>query len=408
MIFPRDRVVYERLNTSFTHFGELLADLDAKRLTGYVHLRAPAYEGAVFLERGAVVNAVEQPAGCRRTGATALHGISERAGERNGEINVYALTPEVTATLAAVIDSEPLYRDLSTSFTSIERLIEKLGAEGHTGYIQVDGAADAPLGFIFFREGQTVEGVLCAEGQQQTGVEVVPALVAAATALEATFHVFRATPQPAEAPAAPPPPVAPAPPSLEAMPATRPIVVAVATPAPVTEPEAAPEAAELFTPATPRASAAPVEPEPERRAPPASPAAVEVSAADDLPRLLEMWQELLTRVELLIDQLGGQGSFSGAFRRSLVEEALRFPFLDPFAAEFEYKNGAISLAGPADEQLSAGLGVCLSQTIARLGLQLRRPDLETLIRASLVETVARYAAAIERYELRATLAAFLS
>ena len=121
-----------------------------------------------------------------------------------------------------------------------------------------------------------------------------------------------------------------------------------------------------------------------------------------------MWQELLGRVELVIDQLGGKGSFSSAFRRVMVEEAPRFPFLDPFAAEFEYKHGVVSLDGPADEQLSEGLGVCLNETISRLGLQLRRHNLETLIRASLVETVARYAAAIERYELRATLAAFLS
>lgn len=367
MIFPKERAVYENLNTSFTVFPELIADLLSQRLTGYVQLRYPAYEGTVFLDRGVVLNAVERPSGRVVTGVDALRSIEERAAERGGGINVYTLASGVATMLAAVVDSEVLYKDLSSSFTSLDRLITKLRTEGHTGYIEIAGSDGGEFGFIFLSQGDPIEGVLCANGHSQTGAEIVPRLVDAVANMEATFHVYRA--------------VAPA--AMELADA---------------EPAAAPAArAEAGAEGTTPEEETPVSFAPR----PAGPAA-------ERQEQIDLWQELLGRVELVADQLGGKGAFHTAFRRSLVAQAGRFPFLDPFAAEFEYANGVLELHGPLDPELSLGAGTCLHETIAALAQQLRRGDLEQQIRAALVETVARNAEAIERYGLRTTLAEFLS
>ncbi|HLZ70334.1 MAG TPA: hypothetical protein VKV26_10550 [Dehalococcoidia bacterium] len=369
MIFPKEAAVYENLNTSFTIFPELIADLLTQRLTGYVQLRYPAYEGTVFLDRGVVLNAVGRPGTRVVTGVDALRDIEERAAERGGGINVYTLAPGVATMLAAIVDSEVLYRDLSSSFTSLDRLIAKLRTEGHTGYIEIAGPDGGEFGFIFLSEGEPVEGVLSANGHSQTGAAVVPSLVAAIADMEATFHVYRAV--------APP-----------------------ATDQADTDLAAVPGMDETDAPGEPVGSAAPVAGNGW-----AAPLAEE---AGERQELIELWQELLSRVELVVDQVGGRGAFATAFRRALVAQASRFPFLDPFAAEFEYSSGTVELHGRPEPDLSLGLGTCLRETIAGLVRQLKRTDLETQLRAALVETVARSTAAIERYDLRATLAEYLS
>jgi hypothetical protein len=298
----------------------------------------------------------------------ALRNIEARAAERGGGINVYTLAPGVATMLAAIVDSEVLYKDLSSSFTSLDRLIAKLRTEGHTGYIEIAGPDGGEFGFIFLNQGEPIEGVLCANGHSQTGAAIVPRLIDAVANMEATFHVYRAV-APADAEPSEAEPVAAAP--AHALPAAH--------------------------------GAAPLSEET-----PASFAPRPAESAAERQEQIELWQELLSRVELVVDQLGGKGTFATAFRRSLVAQAGRFPFLDPFAAEFEYNNGVLELHGPLEPELSLGAGTCLSETIAALTQQLRRGDLEQQIRAALVETVARNAAAIERYGLRSTLAVFLS
>src|SRR5579871_182148 len=103
VIFPKEGTVYENLNTSFTIFPELIADLLSQRLTGYVQLRHPAYEGTVFLDRGVVLNAVARPGDRAITGVEALRNIEERAAERGGGINVCTLAPGTATMLAAIV-----------------------------------------------------------------------------------------------------------------------------------------------------------------------------------------------------------------------------------------------------------------------------------------------------------------
>lgn len=366
MIFPNERAVYENLNTSFTIFPELIADLLSQRLTGYVQLRYPAYEGTVFLDRGVVLNAVERPGARTVTGVEALRNIEERAAERGGGINVYTLAPGVATMLAAIVDSEVLYKDLSSSFTSLDRLIAKLRTEGHTGYIEIADPDGGEFGFIFLSQGDPIEGVLCANGHSQTGAAIVPRLVDAVANMEATFHVYRAVAPEATEPSE-----------------AEPVVARPAHPGAATNGATAEQRSDTFVPRPADSTA-------ERQ------------------EQLDLWQELLSRVELVVDQIRGKGAFVTAFRRARVAQAGRFPFLDPFAAEFEYSNGVLELHGPLESELSLGAGTCLHETIAALAQQLRRNDLEQQIRAALVETVARNAAAIERYGLRATLAEFLS
>lgn len=101
----------------------------------------------------------------------------------------------------------------------------------------------------------------------------------------------------------------------------------------------------------------------------------EVMATSDLPHLLEVWQDILAAIEIVVDARVGEHSFLSSFKDALLAKAEDYPFLDPFAAEFEYKEGGITYTGTALGDLSRGLTDCLLMTLGRTAERTRRSDL---------------------------------
>ncbi|MEW6374380.1 MAG: DUF4388 domain-containing protein, partial [Thermodesulfobacteriota bacterium] len=58
--------------------------------------------------------------------------------------------------------------------------------------------------------------------------------------------------------------------------------------------------------------------------------------------LILILQEILSRAEKLVDDLSRQkGTFLKAFKKSLIEKSEEFNFLDPFAGDFDYREGTL-------------------------------------------------------------------
>ena len=60
---------------------------------------------------------------------------------------------------------------------------------------------------------------------------------------------------------------------------------------------------------------------------------------------MTIFQETLSTAEKLVDAASRNGTFVVTFKKSLIEKAETFSFLDPFAGEFEYQDGVIRLFG---------------------------------------------------------------
>jgi hypothetical protein len=362
MLFPKDRPVYTNLGTSFTNFDALLVDLNGGRVTGCVTVTFSNFSAVVFINHGSVVNAAVESVRGRCTGDAAAQELAATVASRGGRIDVYALTPELVMLMAGLADSEVVYRDLSTEFASPERLITKLGDDGHTGYVEVTLERAQGEGVVFFRDGRVIEAVLASEGKTYAGARVVDSVVQAAANLGAKFNVYRAgsaAAAPAQAPAAPPPVM---------------MDERAGGPVPV-----APEAIPFV-----------------RRDAPAQP----IPAAIDQDELLAFWSELLSRAERTVDALSAPGRFAAALREVLVEKAAVYPYLDPFAAEFSYRDGQAEFDGEVPSTLSDALGDCMQDTIARLAFRLKRSDLETRVRAELSDLYDAHHGMIDRFSLQ--------
>jgi len=190
MMFPKDRTLYANLNTSFTSFEALIGDLQERKLTGYVEVNAPGYTGTLLLSEGEVVNAQEVAADRRVAGPAAARGVAERASQKDGLINVYSAFPDVVLLLHRLMDSRPLYRDLTSAFTSLDRLIAKLRSDGLTGYVEVHVGDNGAAGIIYLADGEPVESVFSSGQDMINGQEALNGIVQAVNTKGGTFNVF--------------------------------------------------------------------------------------------------------------------------------------------------------------------------------------------------------------------------
>ncbi len=192
MIFPKKEAVYQNLNTSFTNFGELLVDLKENSFTGVVQVSFWEYEGVLLLDRGNIINAVQEINGKVITGQDAVSAVTDKAKEKDGSVSVYHQKGEMITMLASVARSEVLYENLSAEFTSLEALISKLQNEDHTGYIEVIFEAQDQQGYIFLLAGEVIEALLSARGGEATKVAVLNQILALTTTMGAVFNVYKA------------------------------------------------------------------------------------------------------------------------------------------------------------------------------------------------------------------------
>ena len=334
MILPKGEAVYENLRTSFVDLNSFLLSLKEDDFTGYVQLSFWDYEGVLFLEAGEIVNATEEARGTRKRGEEAVENIILMSKQKDGRINVYRLTPEMVTILASTSMEEAIYKDLSTEFTSLDKLIEKLSSERYSGYIDIILNDDKGRGLIFFQEGDVVEAVMSGEGAEGiSGKEMLAKVIDDAHKMGAIFNVYRAG---------------------------------------------------LLESGAQR---------------------TEIAQTLDLQGAIEVMQEVMEKIEDLLDDLTNQkGSFRDSLKRAQVEKSEDYPFLDPFVAEFEYEDGEIRFWGKEPvEQFVRGIKDCINLTLEKAPLKLPKDELYARVSSILEPTIEKYRERIEDLGLKSIM-----
>jgi len=115
-----------------------------------------------------------------------------------------------------------------------------------------------------------------------------------------------------------------------------------------------------------------------------------IKVSFDLPQLLEAWGAVIRSAEAVADSLLGESEFLNTFKDTLIAKADKYPFLDPFAAKFQYKDGVVTFTGEIKKNFSQAIGECLWTTIETLGERaaLDDTDLFAPIRSAMSEVKA--------------------
>ena len=373
MLLPTNEPVFNGLRTSFLRFDGLLSELRADRHSGYVTVEFPAYNGTILVELGNAISATERNGGRETQGAGALKSIVAKANEPGGVVGVFRLSQKFVQLAASVGTGTPLYRDLNSSFTSLERLMNKLRDDQFNGYIETGFSNPSALGLVFLRDGEIADALFESAGTIATGERAVVAILAESNQREAIFNVFQSAP----AAGAAAPQRTDDPPSAVSDGALR-------------NPETATEAAP--SPLEAPAAAAAIEAQA-----PAQGTMPEPRPVVSIGGTLAVWSEIFSRAEAAVDGLSQRGTFQSALHEAFLERAAVYPYLDPFAAEFTYSNGQAAFDGDIPENLAEALTNSLYDAIARLSFRLKRSDIEARVRAELADVRSRHSAAIQGF-----------
>jgi hypothetical protein len=112
---------------------------------------------------------------------------------------------------------------------------------------------------------------------------------------------------------------------------------------------------------------------------------------EDLMEVITIFEDILSRVEKVADSESRKGTFLKEFRRSLIEKSVEYPFLDPFAGEFEYQEGTISFKGEVGTQeFAKGIGESLQMTVNHLEVELQKNKMLTAMLMLEIESLLEY------------------
>jgi hypothetical protein len=308
MIFPKGEVVNRNLSTAYTDFPALLSTLKTGDFSGIIEIEFPENKGAIFVDSGEVINA-EAKVGAdskRIVGQEAIQTLLTLSNQKDGVINIYRLAPERVAIVASNLQHEILFKGLSTDFTRLDRLLLKLREERHNGFIEVLTKEHQAMGVLFLEGGEPVEMFTTPEsGPSVFGRKSIPIFVENAIKEGAIFDVYRSQGKILKK-----------------------------------------EGKEIKEVKERKVS----------------------GQGEDLKELIPILQGVLSQAEKLVDGSSRKkGFFHKIFKESLVEKSEEFAFLDPFAGEFEYREGTIQFKGDIGvKDFTKGIVECLVATLSRL------------------------------------------
>jgi hypothetical protein len=328
MRVPKGKPVHENLSTSYVKVGALLADLQVREFTGYVHIGLRGYDAYVFLDAGAIIGAIEQTETASRSGSEAIDGLLLRSEQRDGTVSIYEHAASTIQALSGIIDGSPVYQGLSSDFTDLDKLLRKLSREAaSTYYVEVVATEDLGVGVIHV-QGDQVDGVYSPlDSPTLGGAAALKTMLEVSEAFGATFNVYS--------------------------------VGGDVTVAAVAEPAEEPRRLSVVPAAEPVAAPAPP--------PAAAPAPAPRDEEHDITPLVVLMSDVVATIESAVAARDGAGGFAIELRAGQLDVADRYPFLDPFAAEFEYHAGEIAFVGDVDPvDFAAGLGEALHVAVAGL------------------------------------------
>jgi hypothetical protein len=125
---------------------------------------------------------------------------------------------------------------------------------------------------------------------------------------------------------------------------------------------------------------------------------------EDLKELTPILQEIISEAEKLVDGSSRRrGLFHKVFKQSLIEKSEEFPFLDPFAGEFEYREGTIQFSGETGaSDFTTGIVEGLASALSRLEKELPKDKILPLkLKAGIESSLERHGEALKRLGVHA-------
>jgi hypothetical protein len=158
MIVPKEEPALKGLNSSYINIPKLVEHCQKEFGSGFIHFRSPEVEGAIFFEKGRLLNGIFQNREKEVKGEGVIDSIVEAAVNDNLHVNIYKIAPEKIHFWTTLHTAQTIYQNLSTEFIDFEGLLRKMETEKLTGCVEVSINGGKESGIIFFENGKVIGG----------------------------------------------------------------------------------------------------------------------------------------------------------------------------------------------------------------------------------------------------------
>lgn len=339
---PKEAPIIENLNSYYVKIERLIEHYQGEIGCGSLYFKSMASEGILFFDKDEILNGVFEQKNEEIKGINAIQSLITSAETTNYTISVHQLRSDDIYFWSTIPDSKRIYQDLSTEFTELEGLINKMKSEGLMGFIEVSVGDGKSGGLVFFNTGEITGGSYTwGRGDSDRSIEDQNKLIQLTKEFGGSFNVSRI----------------------------------------------------------------PLE---ENGKSENVPAEIEAEEVDDGPsaRIVTAMEEMIAIFERTVSGLKSiDTDFATLLSRKFVEKADRFPFLDPFAAEFKYANGKITLDGPTTEkEFTEGILQSLLELAEELDTSQKStrsgPAFSIHFRNNLVTWMKKYKKEVKQYDIQ--------
>ena len=306
IVLPKENPIIANLNSYYVQVDRLIEHFQGEVGCGCVHFYSLSSEGILFFDKDEILNGLFLQKNGEITGKAAVDALIQSSKTTNYSLNVYMLRTEDIYFWSTIPQAKRIYQDLTTEFTDLEGLMKKMASEGLTGFIDVVIKENSGGGLVFFNNGRISGGSYSwGRGDSLRGKTDHDKLIQLTKEHGGAFHVSRIAMEDNDKPL---------------------------------EEDIDLEAEELSEkPST---------------------------------RIVTAMEEMIAIFERTVSSMKTMNSdFATVLNRKFVEKADRYPFLDPFAAEFKYSNEKISFDGDTtDEEMTRGILESISELADELNV----------------------------------------
>ncbi len=283
-----------------------------------MHFKSSSSEGILFFDKDEILNGYTAGRNGETKGRDVIEQLIRSTESTNYILSVYQIRTEDIYFWSTIPNAKRIYQDLSTEFTDLEGLVKKMGTEELTGFIEVVIGQSQDGGLIMFNNGQVCGGSYSWGAGDSLRDD------------QDLARLFKMTK----------------------------------------------ERGGLFhvsrmQPADSTETVLDLDPEAEEITP--TPSLRVLTAIEELMVVFE-------RAVLTVRNL--DADFATLLNRKFVEKAEKYPFLDPFAAEFKYADKKISFVGDTtDEELIHGILESITEIAEEIGAHKKlKSNLETWVK----------------------------
>ena len=201
VIVPKQKPWVQHLNSYYLDISKLIEHYQGELGAGCIHFRSPDSQGAIYFDTQEIFGGIFQMEDQTFRGKKAVDVIARAAVKRNFSIDIYRIPGDEIHLWGSIPDAKVLYRDLSTAFTDLAALIQKLKSEKLTGFIEIAFDREQENAIFFFIDGAVAGGSCSSETDAAGDPErMIDRMVAKTRDAEGVFHVSQIFPQTESAP----------------------------------------------------------------------------------------------------------------------------------------------------------------------------------------------------------------